>query len=140
MNAIRQILEEERELTTLNISRLKLAYDFKSLYLTNSDGDLFLTVDSLIKLNNLITGSQHTKLRSCNVKPAGYNKQYMDVNKIDAALYGLIDDFNDRKITHRKFVLTFLKYTLLQTETVELARFFLQTRLRIKRQCNFFIT
>ena len=140
MNAIRQILEEERELTTLNISRLKLTYDFKSLYLTNSDGDLFLTVDSLIKLNNLITGSQHTKLRSCNVKPAGYNKQYMDVNKIDAALYGLIDDFNDRKITHREFVLTFLKYTLLQTETVELARFFLQTRLRIKRQCNFFIT
>ena len=108
MNAIHQILEEERELTTLNISRLKLAYDFRSLYLSNSDGDLFLTVDSLIRLNNLITGSQHTKLRACNVKPTGHNKQYMDVNKIEAALYGLVDDFNDQRITHREFVLTFL--------------------------------
>ena len=109
MNAIRQILEEERELTTLNISRLKLAYDFKSLNLTNSDGDLFLTVDLLIRPNNLITGSQHKKLRTWNVKPAGYNKQCMDVNKIEAALYGLVDDFNDRRITHREFVSTFLE-------------------------------
>ena len=109
MKAIRPILGEERELTTLNISRLKLACDFKSLCLTDSDGDLFLTVDSLIRLNNLITGSQHTKLRACNVKPSVYNKQYMDVNNIEAALFGLVDDFNDRRITHREFVLTFLE-------------------------------
>ena len=33
----------------------------------------------------------------------------MDVNKIEAALYGLADDFNDQRITHREFVLTFLE-------------------------------
>ena len=107
MNAIHQILEEERESSALNTSRVKSAYDFKSQYLKNSNGDLFLTVDSLIRLNN-ITGSRHTRLRTHNVKPACFNKQYMDANKIETALYGLVDDFNDRRITHRDFVLLFL--------------------------------
>ena len=60
-------------------------------------------------LNNLITGSHNTNLRSGNVKPAGYDKPYMDFSKIEAALYGLVDDFNDRRITHREFVFRFLE-------------------------------
>ena len=110
MNAIHQILKEEREINMINASRLKAAYDFRSLYLIDSAGDLFSTVDSLIRMNNLITGSQNTYVRTCNcnVKPAGFDRQYMEANKIESALYRLADDFNDRKITHRKFLSTFL--------------------------------
>ena len=32
----------------------------------------------------------------------------MDANKIELALYGLVDNFNDRRITHREFALGFL--------------------------------
>ena len=108
MNAIHRILKEEREINTINASRLKAAYDFRSLYLIDSAGDLFLTVDSLIRMNNLITRSQNTYVRTCNVKPAGFDRQYMEANKIEAALCRLVDDFNDQKITHRKFLSTFL--------------------------------
>ena len=101
-------MKEEQEINTINASRLKAAYDFRNLYLIDSAGDLFLTVDSLIRMNNLITRSKNTYVRTCNVKPAGFDRQYMEANKIEAALYGLVDDFNDRKITHRKFVSTFL--------------------------------
>ena len=99
MNVIHEILKEEPEIDTINASRLK-AYDFRNSYLIDSAGDLYLTVDSLIRMNNLITGSKNTYVRTCNVKPAGFNRQYMEANKIEAALYGLVDDFNDRKITH----------------------------------------
>ena len=108
MKAIHQILKEEQEISTTNTSRLILASDFKNLYLTNADGDLFLTVDSLIRLNNLVTGSRNIGLRTCNIKPAGFKRQYMEANKIEAALYWLLDDFNDRRISHREFVLQFL--------------------------------
>ena len=95
MKSIWQILKEEQEISILNISRLKSAYDFREQYLLDQDGDLFLTVDSLILLNNIVTGSQHTSLRTHNVKPAGFNKQYMEANEIEVALHGLVDDFND---------------------------------------------
>ena len=108
MNTIHQILKEEREINMINASRLKAAYDFRSLYLIDSAGDLFSTVDSLIRINNLITGSQNTYVRTCNVKPAGFDRQYVEANKIESALYRFVDDFNDRKITHRKFLSTFL--------------------------------
>ena len=74
----------------------------------NKDGDLFLTSDSLIRINNIITNSHNLHLRRHNVKPVGYNKQYMDVCRIKAELYSLVDKFNDRRITFRAFFDTFL--------------------------------
>ena len=106
MKAINQILKEEREESNLNAWRLKAAYNYKNQYLIDSKGSLFLTVDSLIQLNNIITGSN---LRIYHVRPAGYrSKKYMTTDKIEASLYGLIDDFNDRRILHRFFCQTFL--------------------------------
>ena len=52
-----KILNEEGELTKKNIFRMILALQFKNKELLNQDGDLFLTVDSLITLNNFVTGS-----------------------------------------------------------------------------------
>ena len=68
---------------------MQIAYKYKNTYLTSKNDDLFLTVDSLIRLN-IITGSQQ------NVKPASYSKIYMDKSFVEAALYPLVDPFSDR--------------------------------------------
>ena len=51
---------------------MKTALDYKEKYLQNKEGDMFLTVNSLIEVNNLILGKNNTELRKLNVKPAGY--------------------------------------------------------------------
>ena len=76
--------------------------------MTNKNSDLFLTVDSLIMRNKIITGSWHFGLRDINVKPVGYSKIYMDKSLAEAALYCLVDQFNDRIISHKDFCRTFL--------------------------------
>ena len=108
LDALMQILKEEDEFNIENAMRMKYAWDFKNQELINKDGDLFLTVDSLIRINNIITNSYNLHLRRHNVKHAGYNKQYMNASRIEAELYSLIDKFNDRRITPRAFCNTFL--------------------------------
>ena len=84
------------------------AREFKNKELINKDGDLFLTVDSLIRINNYITGTRNIHLRQINVKPAFYNKQYMDFTRIESELYRLVNQFNQGKITPRTFCDIFL--------------------------------
>ena len=108
MQSLIRILIEEKELTLLNLIRLSDALTYKYTELVTSDGDLLLTVDSLITLNNIITGSKNLSLRSVNVKPAFFNRQYLDFSKIEFELYKLVDLFNDRYITKRQFCQTFL--------------------------------
>ena len=109
-NLIR-ILIEEKELSLLNFKQLTQALTYKNTELVTSDGDLLLTVDSLITLNNIITGSNNLSLRSVNVRPAFYKKQYLDFTKTEFELYKLVDDrykLNDRYITNGQFYQTFL--------------------------------
>ena len=113
--SIFKILSEEGELLTYNelldlpnIISMRLAKDFVKENLISEDGDLFLTVDSLITLNNMITDSNNLTLRTCEVKPAGYDKYYMHSTHIERALYSLVDSFNERKITARYFCWEFL--------------------------------
>ena len=103
-----KILIEEKELTLLNLKRLADALHYKNTELVTSDGDLLLTVDSLITLNNIITGSKNLSLRSVNVRPAFYKKQYLNFTEIEFELYKLVDLFNDRYITNRQFYERFL--------------------------------
>ena len=103
-----KILKEEGELTKKNLFQMMLALQFKNNELLNEDGDLFLTVDSLITLNNYVTDSHNILLRQINVKPAFHNKQYMDFTMIETELYTLVDRFNDRQITPRVFCNIFL--------------------------------
>ena len=84
------------------------AREFKNRELINNDGNLFLTVDSLIRINNYITDSHNIQLRQINVKPAFYDKQYMNFTKIESELYRLVDQFNEGKITARTFCYIFL--------------------------------
>ena len=113
--SIFQILSEEGELMTYNellnldnIIYMRKAKDFIKENLISEDGDLFLRVDSLITLNNMITSSNNLNLRTCEVKPAGYDKYYMHSTCIESALYSLVDRFNERKITARQFCYEFL--------------------------------
>ena len=73
------------------------------MYLIEKNDEPFLTVDSLITLNNIITDSQNLFLRDVNVKPAGFDKMYLDKSLIEPALYQQVDEFNERKITHNQF-------------------------------------
>ena len=102
------ILKEEKEMNEVNFSRMVKTYKYIQRELLTTKGDLFLTVDSLITLNNIITNSNNIFLRQINVKPAGYNKQYMHFTHIEIELYRLIDQFNDRYISKKYFYEKFL--------------------------------
>ena len=70
--AIVKILKEENKYSDLTYFNMKIALDYKENYLQNKEGDMFLTVDSLIEVNNLILVKNNTELRrKVNVKPAG---------------------------------------------------------------------
>ena len=62
-----KILNEEGELNNKNLFQMMLARQFKNKELVNKDGDLFLTVDSLIRINNYIADSHNIQLRRINV-------------------------------------------------------------------------
>ena len=46
--------------------------------LIDSDGGTYLTIDSLIEINNIIISSNDITLRKANVKPYGFDELYMD--------------------------------------------------------------
>ena len=90
--AIVKILKEENEYNDLNYFNMKTALDYKEKYLQNKGGDMFLTVDFLVEVNNLILGKNNTKLRKLSVKPAGYaTNLYFPWWCIESSLYILLD-------------------------------------------------
>ena len=64
--------------------------------------EFIMTADSLIEINNILTGSNSITLRKVNVKPYGFDKMYIDKVMIEVNLYQIIDQFNTRKITSTK--------------------------------------
>ena len=48
---------------------------------------MYLTVQSLIEINNITTGSNSITLRKVNVKPYGFDKMYMGKEIIEDKLY-----------------------------------------------------
>ena len=61
---------------------------------------MYLIVDSFIKINNIIAGSNNITLREVNVKPYGFDK---NKELIENTFYQIIDQYNERKITSTKF-------------------------------------
>ena len=68
--------------------------------LIDSYGNVYLTVDSFIEMNEIITGSNNITSRKVNVKPYGLYKTYMNKHLIEDRLHAVIDQF---KITSTKF-------------------------------------
>ena len=108
MDKLQIILLEESEFTNHNYELMQSALEYRNTYLIDKNGKLFLTVDSLTTLNNIITDSQNLFLRDVNVKPAGFDKIHLDKTLIEPALYELVEQFNERKFTCNQFSNIFL--------------------------------
>ena len=52
---------------------------------------MYLTVDSLTYINNIITDANNITPRKDNAKPYEYDKMYMDKDLIEDKLYRLTD-------------------------------------------------
>ena len=61
------------------------------------DTSINLTVNFLIEINNIITGSNNSTLGKVNEKPYGFDKMYMDKELIEDKLYEITDQFNEIK-------------------------------------------
>ena len=65
---------QTKKFAKTNYKRLQKAFVYIKNDLRDSDGGTYLTVDSFIYVNNIITGSDNIALRKVNVKPYGFDK------------------------------------------------------------------
>ena len=86
-DVIKEILISEKQLPERN--------------LIESDGGMYLTVGTLLEINNIITDSNNITLKHANAKPYGFDKMYMGKEFIEDKLYQIINHFNERKITSK---------------------------------------
>ena len=101
-DVIKEILISEKEFTETNYKRLQENLVYIKNNLIHTDGGMYLTVNSLIEINNIITGSNNITLRKVNIKPYGFDKMLMDKELIEDQLYQIIDQFNEKKIASTK--------------------------------------
>ena len=59
----------EKEFTENNYKRLQKALVYKENNLIDSDGGMYLKVDYMIEINNIITSSNNITLREVNIRP-----------------------------------------------------------------------
>ena len=72
---------------------MKKTLSYTENNLMDLDGNMYLTVDSLIKINNIITGSNNITLRKVNVKPSGFDEMYMDSDLMENKLYQIKENY-----------------------------------------------
>ena len=76
-DVIKEILISEKDFSETNYKRLQKGLVCIENNLIESDGGMYLTVYSLIEINNIITGSNNITFRKVNVKPYGFDKMYV---------------------------------------------------------------
>ena len=96
---IKEISISEKDFTKTNYEKLKKPLLCIKKTLIDSDGNIYLTNDSLIEVINITTGSNNITLRKINIKPNRLDKMYMEQNLIKDKLHQIIDKFNERNIT-----------------------------------------
>ena len=94
----------KKEFTETNLKSLQKAFVYIESNLIDSDGGMYLTVDSLIEINYIIADSNKTALIKVNVKPYGFDKINVDKELIEDKLYQIIS----MKSTSAKFYSLFL--------------------------------
>ena len=85
----------EKDFIDTNCKRLKHAMSYSIVL----DGNMYIKVYSLIKINNIATDSIIITLRKVDLKQYICYKLYVDKDLIKDNLYEIIDQFNNRKIT-----------------------------------------
>ena len=96
---LKEMLVSEKELSDINFEKLKECWCTLKIDTDN----MYLTVDSLIDINNIIGHSNNKTLRKVNFKKCECNKIYMNKGLIEDKMYQLIDQFNERKVNQRGF-------------------------------------
>ena len=76
-DVIKEIFISKKEFAETNYNRLQRALVYIENNVIDSDGGMYLTVDSLTEINDIITGSSIITLRKVNVKPYEFDKMYM---------------------------------------------------------------
>ena len=85
-DVLKETLISEKELTEMDSERLGTLAYIKS-NLIYRDSNMYLTVDSLIEINNIITGANSITLRKVNVISCGFDKTYMNKDLTENKLY-----------------------------------------------------
>ena len=98
---LRKILLSAEALSDINFERLKNN-------LINSDNNMYMNVDSLIDIKDIISNSINITLMKVNVESHGCNQMYMDKYLKEYKINEIIDQFIERKINYRDFYLTLL--------------------------------
>ena len=80
---------------------LKNSFVYKEKDPIDSNGDMSLTIGSLIKISNLVTGSNNITLRK-NENSHGIYKMHMHKHPIQNTLHQIIDQLNEWEITSVK--------------------------------------
>ena len=62
LDVIKEILISENDFTETNYKRLEKALVYIESNLIDSDGGMYLTIESLIEINNILTGSNNITL------------------------------------------------------------------------------
>ena len=85
----KKILISEKVSGYINFERLRKALIYIKSNLIDSDNKIYLTVDSLININNAIISSNNITLKIVNIKPYGHHKMYMNKDLKEHKLYQL---------------------------------------------------
>ena len=72
----------EKGFTDTNYERSNKGMSYLENNLIDSDRNMYLTVDSLIEINNIINVSNNFTWRNVNVNPYGFDQMYVDKNLI----------------------------------------------------------
>ena len=75
----------------------------------------------MIDNNSIIIGLNNFTLRKRNVKPRGYDRNYLDTDVMKDKLYQLVAWFNERKIYHKDFYSALLlkQFGIFELEIIE---------------------
>ena len=92
-DVIKEILISEKEFTETNYKSLQRALVYVENNLIDSAGGMYLIVDNLIEINNIMAGANTINLRKVNLKPYGFHKMYMDKEVIEEKFYQIIHQF-----------------------------------------------
>ena len=96
---LKKKLVSEKKLSDITFEKLKKCW----CTLRIDTDNIYLTVDSLIDINNIISNSNNITLRKVNFTKCECDKIYMNKGLIEDEMYKLIDQFNERKINQRGF-------------------------------------
>ena len=98
-----KILISEKKVTETYYKRLQ-----KGLVciLIDTNGGMYLTVETLTETNNIITGSNNVTLRKFNVKLYGFDKIYMDIRVNKELAFS-----NNRSIEEKSHLKTFIQHS-----------------------------